>query len=124
MPRDRAGGTVVGDATDWPFFHARQAVARVSMTAVRSLPPRGAPMSFRAIEPLEVRVLFSTLPANFTETTVASLNTSTSAAMAFAPDGRLFVGDTTHGQIRVIKNGSLLATEALNLAVDHYRERG
>src|SRR3954467_15909318 len=82
-------------------------------------------MMFRAIEPLESRTLFTTLPANFTETTVASLNTSTSAAMAFAPDGRLFVGDTTHGQIRVIsKSGSLIATAALTLAADHYRERG
>ena len=80
--------------------------------------------SFRVIEPLEARVLFTTLPANFSESVVASLNTTTSAAMAFAPDGRLFVGDTTRGQIRVIKNGSLLTSEALNLPVDHYGERG
>src|SRR5437870_4843117 len=81
-------------------------------------------MSFRVIEPLEARVLLSTLPSGFIETNVASLNTSVSAAMAFAPDGRLFVGDTTHGTIRVVKNGALLSTAALTLKVDHYRERG
>src|SRR5437773_6442136 len=81
-------------------------------------------MPFRVFEPLENRVLLSTLPSGFGESTVASLNTTVSAALAFAPDGRAFVGDTTHGQIRVIKSGSLLSTPALSLKVDHYRERG
>ena len=62
------------------------------------------------IEPLEARQLLSTLPANFSETTVASISTSKAATMAFAPDGRLFVADSNAGQIRVIKNGSLLTT--------------
>ena len=37
---------------------------------------------------------------------------------------RAFVGDTTHGQIRVIKNGALLTNAALTLAVDRAVERG
>ncbi len=75
-------------------------------------------------ERLEPRSLFSTLPAGFTETTIADLQTTVAATMAFAPDGRLFVGDTTHGTIRVVKNGALLPTAALTLSVDRFRERG
>jgi glucose/arabinose dehydrogenase len=76
------------------------------------------------VEPLESRQLLSTLPAGFSETTVASLATKVSATMAFAPDGRLFVADTTNGKVRVIKNGALLSTEAITLTVDHAVERG
>ena len=43
--------------------------------------------------------------------------------MEFSPDGRLFVCLQT-GQVRVIKNGSLLATPFLSLAVDSSGERG
>lgn len=44
-------------------------------------------------------------------------------AMAFAPDGRLFVCEQG-GQLRVIKNGTLLSTPFLNLTVDASGERG
>ena len=43
--------------------------------------------------------------------------------MEFAPDGRLFVCLQT-GQVRVIKNGSLLTTPFLNIPVDSSGERG
>ena len=43
--------------------------------------------------------------------------------MAFAPDGRLFVCQQG-GQLRVIKNGALLATPFLTLTVDSSGERG
>ena len=43
--------------------------------------------------------------------------------MAFAPDGRLFVC-LQGGQLRVIKNGSLLSTPFVNLTVDSSGERG
>jgi glucose/arabinose dehydrogenase len=43
--------------------------------------------------------------------------------MEFAPDGRLFVCLQT-GQVRVIKNGSLVATPFLNIQVDSSGERG
>ena len=75
-------------------------------------------------ERLEGRVLFSTLPAGFTETTVANLPAGTHATMAFAPDGRLFVADTTNNAIRLIKNGALQSTPVLNLVVSHQSERG
>jgi glucose/arabinose dehydrogenase len=77
-----------------------------------------------SIETLERRELFSTLPAGFSETTVADIDTNVSATMAFTPDGRLFVGDTTNGKIRVVKNGALLTDAALALSVDRAFERG
>src|SRR5207247_421716 len=44
-------------------------------------------------------------------------------AMEFAPDGRLFVAQQG-GQLRVIKDGQLLATPFVNLNVDSSGERG
>jgi glucose/arabinose dehydrogenase len=64
----------------------------------------------------------ATLPANFTETQFAS-GLSNPTAMTFAPDGRLFVCQQT-GQLRVVKNGSLLATPFVSLTVDSNGERG
>ena len=54
---------------------------------------------------LSLRLEAATLPAGFTETTVAS-GLASPTAMAFAPDGRLFVCQQG-GQLRVIKNGVL-----------------
>ncbi len=65
----------------------------------------------------------ATLPAGFTETQFGSNFNGTPTAMAFAPDGRLFVCLQT-GQLRVIKNGTLLATPFLTLSVDSSGERG
>jgi glucose/arabinose dehydrogenase len=64
----------------------------------------------------------ATLPANFVETLLAN-GLSNPTAMAFAPDGRLFVCQQG-GQLRVIKNGSLLATPFVTLTVDSNGERG
>jgi glucose/arabinose dehydrogenase len=65
----------------------------------------------------------ATLPAGFTEAQFGSNLSGTPTAMAFAPDGRLFVCLQT-GQLRVIKNGTLLATPFVSLAVDSAGERG
>ena len=64
----------------------------------------------------------ATLPANFTESQIANGLTNPTA-MTFAPDGRLFVCQQG-GQLRVIKNGTLLATPFVTLAVDSNGERG
>jgi glucose/arabinose dehydrogenase len=40
-----------------------------------------------------------------------------------APDGRIFVTEK-NGKVRIIKNGSLLATPFLSLTVDNFNERG
>lgn len=60
--------------------------------------------------------------SGFTDTTVVS-GISNPTAMAFAPDGRLFVAQQT-GQLRVVKNGALLATPFLTVSVDSAGERG
>src|SRR5437667_6201322 len=64
----------------------------------------------------------ATLPAGFTETQIA-LNLTSPTAMAFAPDGRLFVC-LQGGALRVIKAGALLATPFLTVSVDSSGERG
>ena len=64
----------------------------------------------------------ASLPAGFTESVVAS-GISGPTAMDFAPDGRLFVCQQS-GQLRVIKNGVLLATPFLQVTVDSSGERG
>jgi glucose/arabinose dehydrogenase len=60
--------------------------------------------------------------AGFSETVVAS-GLSSPTAMAFAPDGRLFVTQQG-GALRVIKNGALLATPFMTLTVNSSGERG
>lgn len=64
----------------------------------------------------------ATLPAGFTETQIATGLTD-ATAMAFAPDGRLFVC-LQGGQLRVIKNGQLLPAPFLSVTVSSSGERG
>jgi glucose/arabinose dehydrogenase len=64
----------------------------------------------------------ATLPAGFTEVPVAT-GLSSPTAMEIAPDGRLFVC-LQAGQLRVIKNGALLAAPFLTLTPDSSGERG
>lgn len=63
------------------------------------------------------------LPAGFVETQFGSNLGGSPTAMAFAPDGRLFVC-LQGGQLRVIKNGALLATPFVSLSVNSSSERG
>lgn len=68
---------------------------------------------------------FTTLPVStesFTETIYASLLGATTS-MAFAPDGRLFVA-LKSGQLKVVKNGLVLAAPFVNLPADHFGENG
>ncbi|HTK75952.1 MAG TPA: PQQ-dependent sugar dehydrogenase [Gemmataceae bacterium] len=75
-----------------------------------------------AVEPLESRVHLTVVPSGFTQTEfVAGLSNPT--AMAFAPDGRLFVSEQG-GTLRVVKNGVLLTKPFLTLNVDSSGERG
>jgi len=68
-------------------------------------------------------VTAASLPSGFTEAQFGSNLSGSPTAMAFAPDGRLFVCQQG-GQLRVIKNGSLLSTPFVSLAVDFSGERG
>ncbi len=64
----------------------------------------------------------ATVPSGFVDSVfVDSLSDVTS--MAFAPDGRLFVCQQG-GKLRVVQNGTLLATSFLTLTVDTFGERG
>ena len=64
----------------------------------------------------------ATVPTGFMDTLVANGLTNPTA-MAFAPDGRLFVCEQGGG-LRVIKNGALLSTPFLTVTVDSAGERG
>jgi glucose/arabinose dehydrogenase len=64
----------------------------------------------------------STLPPGFTETLVAG-GLSNPTAMAIAPDGRVFVCQQG-GQLRVVKDGALLAAPFVTLTVNSSGERG
>lgn len=68
------------------------------------------------------RLQATTLPSGFSESVVAS-GLSSPSAMAFAPDGRLFVCQQG-GSLRVIKNQVLLAPPFLNVTTDASGERG
>jgi glucose/arabinose dehydrogenase len=63
---------------------------------------------FAAVEMLEHRVLFATLPAGFFENIMGG-SVANGTSMTFAPDGRLFVTQQT-GQVRVVDHGVLQAT--------------
>ena len=65
----------------------------------------------------------ATLPTGFVETQAGGNLSGAPSAMAFAPDGRLFVC-LQGGQVRVIENGSLLSAPFLSIAVDSSGERG
>src|SRR5581483_11958113 len=64
----------------------------------------------------------ATLPVGFSETVITN-SLANPTAMAFAPDGRLFVCQQG-GALRVIKNGVLLPTPFVSLSVDSTGERG
>jgi glucose/arabinose dehydrogenase len=62
------------------------------------------------------------LPSGFEKAPIAN-GLSSPTAMAFAPDGRLFVCEQG-GSVRVIQNGLLLSANFLTLALDSTGERG
>ena len=70
----------------------------------------------------ELATALATVPASFTDVQVAG-GLSNPTQMEFAPDGRIFVSQQT-GQVRVIKNGTLLATPFVTLNVNSSGERG
>jgi glucose/arabinose dehydrogenase len=64
------------------------------------------------------------LPAGFTtEVVVGGLTSPTT--IAYAPDGRLFIGQKD-GRVRIFQNGNLLAADFVNISgqVNNYEDRG
>jgi glucose/arabinose dehydrogenase len=64
----------------------------------------------------------ASLPSGFSETQIAT-GLFNPTAMALAPDGRIFVCEQW-GSLRVIKNGTLLSTSFVDLAVSSSGEAG
>jgi glucose/arabinose dehydrogenase len=79
-------------------------------------------VSLLAVPLLLSSAVAATLPSGFTESVVVT-GLSSPTAMEFAPDGRLFVCQQG-GQLRVIKNGVLLAAPFLTVTVNAGGERG
>ncbi len=71
---------------------------------------------------MPVAGMAATVPAGFTDSTVAS-GLASPTSMEIAPDGRIFVAQQG-GALRVIKNGVLLATPFLTVSVNASGERG
>jgi glucose/arabinose dehydrogenase len=69
-----------------------------------------------------IGVFGGTFPSGFSESAVVT-GLSAPTAMAFAPDGRIFVC-LQGGSLRVIKNGALLGTPFLTVSVNSSGERG
>src|SRR6187549_1555227 len=63
----------------------------------------------------------ATLPSGFSEQTFSGITNPT--ALAFAPDGRVFVSEQC-GRLRVIKNGAVLSTPFATISVSCSDERG
>ena len=89
---------------------------RVRSSAVASTVVRRA-----AIESLETRLLFA-VPDGFVREAVVT-NIGSPTAMTVAPDGRVFVAQQD-GQLRVIKNGQLLASPFVTVNTTSDGERG
>ena len=62
-----------------------------------------------------------TLPAGFSQVFVGNVTSPT--AMAFAPDGRLFILEQG-GSVRIVKNGTVLTQPFVTLSVNSSGERG
>ncbi|MDQ3291463.1 MAG: PQQ-dependent sugar dehydrogenase [Bacteroidota bacterium] len=77
---------------------------------------------FLAFILLNLQLQAQSFPAGFTRVLVTS-GIINPMAMAFAPDGRIFVGQGD-GALKIIKNGTLLATPFLQLKVNSKGERG
>src|SRR5688572_25111491 len=73
------------------------------------------------LDGLEPRRLFS-VPSGFSETRIGPAIARTTS-MTLAPDGRIFVSEQD-GDLRVIKNGSLLSTSFLKVTTHNAGERG
>jgi glucose/arabinose dehydrogenase len=99
----------------WPKQALHCSLSRESLRFIRSI-------QFIAVFIFQAIAYGAVLPQGFTEVAVAS-GLSRPTAMAFAPDGRLFVLEQD-GDCRVIKNGQLLAQPFLSISVENSGERG
>ncbi|HEY6162945.1 MAG TPA: PQQ-dependent sugar dehydrogenase [Bacteroidia bacterium] len=74
-----------------------------------------------AVNFLMMNARAQTFPAGFSQVAVGNIYYPTS--MAMAPDGRIFATEKA-GKVRIVKNGTVLATPFLQVTVDQLNERG
>src|SRR5579872_1696085 len=78
---------------------------------------------FFCVAPVVANAAAPVAPAGFQVNTVVS-GLSLPTSFAFAPDGRIFIGQK-HGVVRVVKNGALLPTPVITLPdVNDWADRG
>ena len=81
------------------------------------------PTGRSSVEPLECRQLLTTLPTGFAEERIGTFAFSSPTSMAIAPDGRMFVAEQS-GELKVVKDGQLLATPFVAVPTTSENERG
>lgn len=111
--RERAEGIGIKEIT--------MAICRQKNTAAIALRKIIPFIAMACLAPLPLKA--ATLPAGFTEMQVGANVGLSPTAMEIAPDGRIFVC-LQGGQLRVIKNGALLATPFVTVSVNPSGERG
>jgi LPXTG-site transpeptidase (sortase) family protein len=93
------------------FFHKTLAAMTIAMLAISALPaiPASAAPAF---------------PTGFVSEAVVT-NLTGPTTIAFAPDGRMFIGQKD-GRVRIFQNGVLLPTDFINISsqVNNYWDRG
>ncbi len=100
----------------WRLTEALAVSSLCSILAAACSSPQEAPVAVSAQSGA------ITVPTGFVDETVVS-GLASPTAMAFAPDGRLFVAEQ-RGALRVVKGGALLSTPFVSLDVDSRGERG
>lgn len=118
-------GVVIGEDTQAPFADTLPSTASyatgVHRVRARARDAAGNPSPWAAS-----RVTFGgsvDLVSGINRTPYVTGLNDVGTAMAFAPDGRLFLAQK-NGQLRVVKNGALLATPFVTLSVNDEGERG
>ena len=118
-------GEPVGQVTAAPFSFSFTTLASYT-TGVHVVRARARDAAGNLSPWMSARVAFGgnvNLPQGFTRTTFVSGLDGLGTALAFAPDGRLFISEQG-GALRVVKNGSLLPSAFHTVATNATGERG
>lgn len=100
-------------------FHGRLFTVAATVSAIAACE---TPRLERSVDGIDVHKSAATLLSGFVDEQVTE-GLENATAMAFAPDGRIFVTEQ-RGTVRVVKNGALLATPFVTVSVDDAGERG
>jgi glucose/arabinose dehydrogenase len=121
----RVDGEVIGSDTASPYVASLPSTDAYT-TGVHFVQARARDAAGNWSAWSSARVTFdgvTDLPAGFTRTTLGSGFSTIPTAMAFTPDGRLFICEQG-GALRLVKNGQLLATPFATITTAVDGERG